>query len=146
VHPDLLPFERPFTVAHEWAHLAGTADEAEASAVGWLACMKGSPELAYSASVYLIVQAGSAMPSSVWRDVRARLDPAVREDLVALEQRQSQQRPDVQRAAFRVYDQYLRANRVEDGVASYSRALSLIMSPPFREALSGYGFARVRRP
>ena len=23
VHPDLLPFERPFVLAHEWAHLAG---------------------------------------------------------------------------------------------------------------------------
>ena len=34
--PDLLPFERPFVLAHEWAHLAGHADEAEASAVaGW---------------------------------------------------------------------------------------------------------------
>ncbi len=43
VHPDLLPFERPFVLAHEWAHLAGHADEAEASAVGWLACMNGGP-------------------------------------------------------------------------------------------------------
>ncbi len=44
VHPDLLPVERPFVLAHEWAHLAGQADEAEASAVGWLACMKGGPD------------------------------------------------------------------------------------------------------
>ena len=34
VLPDLLPYERPFVVAHEWAHLAGHADEAEASAIG----------------------------------------------------------------------------------------------------------------
>jgi len=43
VLPDLLPFERPFVVAHEWAHLSGHADEAEASAIGWYACMKGDP-------------------------------------------------------------------------------------------------------
>ena len=36
VNPDLLPWERPFVAAHEWAHLAGFADEAEASFVGWL--------------------------------------------------------------------------------------------------------------
>src|SRR5690606_38991746 len=39
-NPDLLPFERPFVAAHEWSHLAGYADEAEASFVGWLACVR----------------------------------------------------------------------------------------------------------
>ncbi len=63
IHPDLLPFERPFAVAHEWAHLAGTADEAEASAVGWLACMNGRPELAYSAS-YLSDRGGGRRAAS----------------------------------------------------------------------------------
>ncbi len=60
VHPDLLPFERPFVLAHEWAHLAGHGDEAEASAVGWFACMNGPPALAYSASLYLIAEGGNA--------------------------------------------------------------------------------------
>jgi hypothetical protein len=146
VHPDLLPFERSFEVAHEWAHLSGAADEAEASAVGWLACMNGRPELAYSASIYLIVEAGSALPPAVWRDVRRGLDPGTRADLDALARRQERQRPTVQRTAFRVYDGYLRANHVDDGVASYSRALSLILSPAFRKALSAYPVDRGRRP
>jgi hypothetical protein len=146
VHPDLLPFERPFAVAHEWAHLAGTADEAEASAVAWLACMNGRSELAYSASIYLIVEAGSALPRPVWQDVSRRLDAGIRADLDALAQRESRQRPRVQQTASRVYDEYLRANHVDDGVASYSRALSLILSPSFREALSAYRVDRDRRP
>ncbi len=37
----LLPFERAATVAHEWSHLAGYADESEANFVGWLVCMRG---------------------------------------------------------------------------------------------------------
>ncbi len=41
----LLPFERPFVVAHEWAHLAGYANESEANFLGWLACMRGGPSL-----------------------------------------------------------------------------------------------------
>jgi hypothetical protein len=138
VHPDLLPFERSVALAHEWAHLSGTADEAEASAIGWLACMNGPPALAYSASVYLILESGSAVPPQAWRDVRTRLDAGVKTDLAELSKRLMRQRPQVQRAAFRVYDGYLRANRVEDGVASYSRALSLIVSPPLREALRNY--------
>jgi hypothetical protein len=141
VHPDLLPFERPFALAHEWAHLAGVADEAEASAVGWLACMSGPPEFVYSGAVYLIVEAGNTVPPSVWREVSRRLDPGVRADLIALSQRLSRQQPVVQRTAFRVYDSYLRANRVDDGVASYSRALTLILSPPIREAFDRYARA-----
>ena len=34
--PDLLDVERPFVIAHEWAHLAGYADESEANFVAWL--------------------------------------------------------------------------------------------------------------
>ena len=38
----VLPFERPFVVAHEWSHLAGIADEGEANFMGWLTCLRGS--------------------------------------------------------------------------------------------------------
>ena len=138
VHSGLLPFERPFVVAHEWAHLAGHADEAEASAVGWLACMKGGPDLAYSASLYLIMQTQAAMPADARRQALGRLHPGVREDLAAISERLQSEDPRVQRAAERVYDEYLKANRVEDGTASYGRALELILSKPFRDALSSY--------
>ncbi len=144
VHPDLLPFERPFALAHEWAHLAGAADEAEASAIGWLACMNGPPDLVYSASVYLIVEGANALPENTWRDVSGQLDQGIRADLEAMSRRQDRQRPAVRRTAFRAYDRYLRANRVDDGVASYSRALSLILSPRLRDALSGYRADRDR--
>ena len=138
VHPDLLPFERPFVLAHEWAHLAGQADEAEASAVGWLACMNGGSPLAYSASLYLIMEAAAALPADVQRRALSRLDVGVRSDLDAISHRMQKENPEVARNASLVYDQYLRANRVSDGTASYRRALSLILSEPLRTALSEY--------
>jgi uncharacterized protein DUF3810 len=138
VHPDLLPFERPFVLAHEWAHLAGQADEAQASAVGWLACMRGPPSLAYSASLYLIMEAASALPGENRQIAMKQLDPGVRADIDAILIRLQKGKPSVQRTASRVYDEYLRANRVTDGTASYGRALSLILSAPIRDALSGY--------
>jgi hypothetical protein len=139
VHPDLLPSERPFVLAHEWAHLAGQADEAEASAVGWLACMKGGPALAYSASLYLILEAGGALPGEARSKAFASLDAGVRSDLASIAERMSRRQPQVQRAASRVYDEYLKANRVEDGTASYGRALTLILSPELRRALNAQG-------
>ena len=142
VFPDLLPFERPFVLAHEWAHLAGHADEAEASAVGWLACMKGDAVLGYSASLYLITETARAMPDADRDKALARLDAGVRADLDAITERMKQQKPSVQRTTSRVYDEYLRANRVADGAASYGRALTLILASPFREALSNYTLTR----
>ncbi len=142
----LLPFERPFVLAHEWAHLAGTADEAEASAIGWLACMYGEPRLAYSGSLYLIVETASALPRTIWFDERQRLDAGILADLEAMSRRQARQQPQIQRAAFQAYDRYLRANRVEDGVASYSRALSLILSPALGDARQGRDLPRDGRP
>jgi hypothetical protein len=142
VLPELLPFERPFVIAHEWGHLSGHADEAEANAIGWLACMKGNPTAAYSASLFLIMEAGDALPATVAQGLMERVHPGVRSDLDAIADRLRQRRPAVERTASRVYDQYLRANRVADGNASYGRALQLILSQPFRDALSGYTISR----
>ena len=142
VLPDLLPYERPFVLAHEWAHLAGQADEAEASAVGWLACMKAGPVAAYSASLFLIAETASAMPAEARETAMTRLDVGVKADLDAIEQRMRQQRPAVRRTTARVYDEYLRANRVADGTASYGRALTLILSTPFKESLGSYTVQR----
>lgn len=149
VHPDLLPFERPFVLAHEWAHLAGFADEAEASAIGWSACMRGDASLVNSASMFLFVEAGASLPRAVWSTVVASTDAGVLEDLAALDQRMRKVQPRVRDASFRVYDEYLKANSVPDGVRSYSRSLQLVMLPIFRDQLNGLRLDRVgpgRRP
>jgi hypothetical protein len=142
IFPDLLPFERSFVLAHEWAHLSGHADEAEASAIGWLACMKGDAVTGYSASLFLIMETANAMPEEARESAMARLDAGVRSDLDAIAARMKDQKPSVQRTTSRVYDEYLKANRVADGTASYARALTLILSPPFRDALSNYTLSR----
>ena len=128
VHPGLLPFERPMTLAHEWAHLAGFADEADASAVGWLACTLGDPDLAYSAHLDVVLESASALPPAVWRELRPRLDPGVVEDIAALRKRLEKQEPVVRDTAFKVYDRYLKSNGVEDGVRSYSRMLRVLVA------------------
>ena len=45
----LLPIEKPFTLAHEWAHVAGFADESEANFIALLACARSAdPMIRYS--------------------------------------------------------------------------------------------------
>jgi hypothetical protein len=142
VHPDLLPYERPFVLAHEWAHLSGQADEAEASAIGWYACMLGDVPFAYSASLYLIMEASAKLSPAAHRTAWARLDTGVRTDIEAIAARMRRQDPVVQRTTSQVYDGFLRVNRVADGTDSYSRAVAFILTPPLRDALSTYDAIR----
>ena len=80
-NPDLLPFERPFVAAHEWGHLAGYADEAEANFVGWLTCVRASPSQQYSGWFYLYWQIGGEVNAqeraTIERGARARARGAI---------------------------------------------------------------------
>ena len=61
VERNLIPFERPFVVAHEWSHLAGFADESEANFVGWLTCLRGSNADQYSGWLFLYDELAGAV-------------------------------------------------------------------------------------
>jgi hypothetical protein len=133
-NPDLLPFERPFVAAHEWAHLAGYAHEAEANFVGWLAALRADVPSQYSAWLYLYWQ----VSGEVGREDRVRLaealEPGPRRDVDAIVARLRRgQWPMLQRAGWAVYDQYLKANRVDEGVRSYGEVVTLILRARFAE-------------
>ena len=140
-NPDLLPFERTFVAAHEWAHLAGFADESEANFVAWLTCVRAGAAAQYSGWLSLYWQIGS----EVGPDDRRRLWDAVAEgprgDVQAINDRlQRGQLPFLRNASWRVYDKYLRANRVEEGIRSYGKVITLILRARFED-----GWVPVRR-
>ena len=67
-NPEVLPFERPFVLAHEWAHLAGAGEESEASFVAWMVCLRGGPDSAIqrlAGAVALAASRGTARRSTV---------------------------------------------------------------------------------
>ncbi len=133
-NPDLLPFERPFVAAHEWAHLAGYAHEAEANFVGWLTALRADVPSQYSGWLYLYWQ----VSGEVGQDDRVRLAEALvsgpRRDVDAIVTRLRRgQWPMLQRAGWAVYDQYLKANRVDEGIRSYGEVVTLILRARFDE-------------
>jgi hypothetical protein len=140
-NPDLTPWERPFVTAHEWAHLAGYAHEAEANFVGWITCMEGSVTARYSGWMFLYWQvAGEAAPASRAR-MATELRPGPRADIDAIIDRLRRgEFPLLRRVSWNVYDQYLKANRVESGVRSYSEVVTLILRARFED-----GWTPVRR-
>ena len=124
----LLPFEEPFVVAHEWSHLAGFTDEGEANFVGWLTCLRASDAAKYSGWLFLYGQAVASLPASDRATVESRLRPGPRRDLEQIAERiRREVRPRVSAAGWRVYDQYLKANRVEAGTASYAHVIRLVL-------------------
>ncbi|HEU4694730.1 MAG TPA: DUF3810 family protein, partial [Vicinamibacterales bacterium] len=133
-NPDLLPFELPFVAAHEWAHLAGYADESEASFVGFLTCIRAAPPSAYSGWLFLYWQINAEVGTGDRRQLASMLAEGPRRDIAAIAERMRKgQVPLLRDAGWRVYDQYLKANRVEEGVRSYGMVLTLLARARFEE-------------
>lgn len=129
---DLLAFEQPFVAAHEWAHLAGYADEAEASFVGWLTCLRSGELAAYSGWLALFAE----LTNEVTHNGRTKLFEALNEgpleDLTAITERQQRnQIPLLRRFGWSIYDRYLRANRVGEGVRRYGAVVTLATQTSF---------------
>ncbi len=122
-----LPFERPVVTAHEWAHLAGYAREDEASFIGWLVCLHGPPGARYSAELAALASVLGSMPRAERIAVARAIGPGPRRDLQAIADRSARIWPSLQRPAWWLYDRYLRANRVDQGVRSYGQALELMV-------------------
>ena len=130
----LLPYERAATVAHEWSHLAGYADESEANFVGWLVCMRGPVAVQYSGWLSLYGTVVGALPRSDRDDMARRLEEGPRADLRAISDRIRRYAvPAASRAGYALYDRFLKANRVEAGVRSYGEVLRLLLGTTFNE-------------
>ena len=127
VNPDLLEIERPWVFAHEWAHLAGYAHESEANFVAWLTCLRGDALAKYSGALATYEHAVAAIPRDIRRTLQS-LDAGPREDLRRITQRYQRSSAAVRNAARDVYDSYLRANRVDEGIESYGAVLRLMLA------------------
>src|SRR5260370_14968085 len=128
IAPDLLDVERPFVIAHEWAHLAGYADESEANFIAWLTCRLAGPAARYSAALALIGYAAPRRPRNQALDIGPRID------IYAIGYRYARTNETLPFAARQGYDKYLKANRVERGVESYDAAVQLILGRELHHA------------
>ena len=127
LNPDLTGPERPSVLAHEWAHLAGYASEADASYVGFLAAVRADPASQYSAWLDLVSEAASQLQPITQRLVLEQLAAGPRADQEAIRERLKALVKPVEQVAWTTYDRMLKSQGVEDGVQSYSRVVQLIL-------------------
>lgn len=111
----LFPIERPAVYAHEWAHISGFADEAEANFISVIACTTShDPLLEYSG--WLLVWEN--LPQDV--HLTHRMGRTAYDDIIAIRARYRKNVNAAVEGASRVaYDRYLKSNRVKAGYASY---------------------------
>lgn len=120
---DLLWFEYPFTLEHEWGHVAGIARESDANFVAALATLK-SPDPIVRYSGLLIVY--GALPRMPTPD--ARLSKLVLADYGAMRRRDVQHiRPLTFKIAWGTYDRYLKSQHVATGVVNYTEYVRLLL-------------------
>ncbi len=125
--PDLLWFERPFSQAHEWSHVAGFNRENEANYIAAVTCLRdGDPVAQYSGAFELFLYLPplktyrhSLFVAQVWADfaaVRKRNAHFVNLNL--------------SRFSWRVYNNYLKSNHIASGVENYDEVTRLFAGIP----------------
>ncbi len=121
VSETLLDIERPFVVAHEFAHVQGYPDEGDANVIAALATlMSSNPAFQYSGWLNLWLYLRN-------RDRDRLLDSGPREDLQRIFSRLRRERIEwISHLQSLVLDWFLKANSVEQGIRSYSRVVLLV--------------------
>jgi hypothetical protein len=125
----LLPFENPFLMSHELAHVRGVANEGEANLVALLATLASQdPRFQYSGWLHLWDYVGVAP--------QTQLDAGPLADLAAIRNRiDSGHVAFISRVQWAILDAHLKANAVPAGVHSYSEfvALAIATEPRWAE-------------
>jgi hypothetical protein len=124
---NLLPFERPFTMAHEMAHGYGITDEGAANFLAFLTC-EASPEpmVRYSGYASYWSYASGELLRDEFKALWADLPEGMKADLLAAQKNAARYRGALDKISRKVYARYLKSQRIEDGLRSYSRFVGLV--------------------
>jgi hypothetical protein len=125
----LLPVEMPFVLAHEKAHGRGFARESEASFVAVLVCSRSSNQaVRYSAYFALLGRfMNRYRPFADADSLEHRIRPEIMTDFEAVWRRFEKYMGPLAEVSHKGYDLYLRANKVDGGVANYGDVVDLVM-------------------
>jgi hypothetical protein len=130
---DLLWFERPFDLAHEWSHLAAYAREDEANYIAAVTCIRSTDPVAeYSGWLELLLYL-PPLPHYA----RSTFTPLVWSDFAAIRERNARHlNLTLARFSWRTYNAYLKSNHVASGVQNYGEVARLYLGIPLnREGL-----------
>ena len=126
---NIMPAERPFVIAHEMVHAYGIADEGGANFLAFLACRSSDdPAVRYSGFFsyweYVFGEFARSSRDDAVGLVKC-LPMGVKADIRAVRENWKRYRGPLSEAAGAVYEKYLKAQGVNEGIKSYDRFVSL---------------------
>jgi len=124
---DLLWFEEPFDLSHEWSHAAAYAREDEANYIAVVACLRAKdPAIAYSGWMELFLY----LPPLKHYDAKLFV-PLVWSDFAAMRARNARHlNLSLSRFTWHAYGAYLKSNHIASGVANYDEITRLFLAVP----------------
>jgi hypothetical protein len=125
---DLLWFERPFALSHEWSHVAGYAREDEANFLAIVNCTRSNnPVVQYSGWLELFLY----LPAPAARYARKTFVPDVWQDFAAMRERNRRHiNVSLANLSWRTYNTYLKSNHVASGLQNYDEVTRLYLGIP----------------
>jgi len=130
---DLFDFEKPFIIAHEKAHLQGRALESEANFLALLACLSAEqPWIRRSGVFFLFRMLLRSLPPKQRLLYLSRIPHAAWHDFKAPALRMANKSPFIVALFQMFYGNFLKAQRIQDGLANYSAATQLALGYRFR--------------
>lgn len=134
LNEDLLPSQYPFTYAHELSHLLGISSEAEANYWAFRTCIQtDNPAIRYSGYIgllpYVIINARATLPAEDYRLWALTIrQEVVREMGQRGEYWKERYSPFIGAIQDKVYDLFLKGNRVSTGKKNYAEVIQMVMS------------------
>jgi len=122
----------PFTTVHELAHQQGIGFEDEANFIAFVR-LQNHPQNFYRYSAYLqtslyMLRELQGMYPELWKDFKGRLSVKVLRDLAGERQFWSQYTGWVDDVMGLFYNQYLKHNNQQEGIARYDRMTRLVLA------------------
>jgi hypothetical protein len=124
----LLPFDYPFSLAHEVAHKYGVANEAEANLVAFVICTSSDDQrLNYSGYMMLLLYfLNDAEKLSDYKTLLSKIDKAVINDLrFRFDYYNKLQNKILEKLSSAANDAYLKANHIKTGIKNYNHVVAL---------------------
>jgi hypothetical protein len=127
---NLLPFEKPFTLAHEMVHGYGITDEGAANFLAFLACAASPlPVVKYSGFAayweYATGELSRAAPAE-FKALWDQLPEGMKADIRSAQKNAARYRGALEKVSQKVYAKYLKSQGIDDGLRSYSRFVGLV--------------------
>jgi hypothetical protein len=126
------PLQIWFLKAHEWTHAQGVTDEGDANFLAYLICLQSEePAIVYSGQLeYLrhLLRALRSINPEIHQLTLQLLPSGIAADILDIRNRYAAYPDFMPKVREQVYDNYLKANGISEGLESYDRLVKMVFA------------------